>query len=169
MEERTNTFRVRAVVPMTAPWADRELMPEFPGVAKAEIIILSVPDALLKGATNEKLVRHVRSLNRSAKIVATADVLADVAGAGSGSGAAGAGSGAAGAAGVVPPFAGIGSPRQRERLGECRDREGRVRGNELDDGAVRCSGGDGRRGVACEPETRRRCGRSVAARRARSA
>jgi len=49
------------------------------GVGKAEIIILSIPDALLKGATNAKLVRHVRSLNPSAKIVATADVLADVA------------------------------------------------------------------------------------------
>jgi putative ABC transport system permease protein len=36
LEERTNTFRVRAVVPMTLPWADRGLMPEFPGVAKAE-------------------------------------------------------------------------------------------------------------------------------------
>jgi voltage-gated potassium channel Kch len=48
------------------------------GVGQAEIIILSIPDALLKGATNEKLVRHVRSLNPSAKIVATADVLADV-------------------------------------------------------------------------------------------
>ena len=48
------------------------------GVGQAEIIILSVPDALLKGATNEKLVRHVRSLNPNAKIVATADVLADV-------------------------------------------------------------------------------------------
>ncbi|MBI5775151.1 MAG: ABC transporter permease [Verrucomicrobia bacterium] len=36
LEERTNTFRVRAVVPMTLPWADPELMPEFPGVSKAE-------------------------------------------------------------------------------------------------------------------------------------
>lgn len=34
--ERTNTFRIRAVVPMTSPWADRTLMPEFPGLAKAE-------------------------------------------------------------------------------------------------------------------------------------
>jgi Kef-type K+ transport system membrane component KefB len=48
------------------------------GVGKAEIIILSVPDSLLKGANNEKLVRHVRSLNPTAKIVATADLLADV-------------------------------------------------------------------------------------------
>ncbi len=49
------------------------------GVGKAEIIILSVPDSLLKGANNEKLVRHVRSLNTAAKIIATADVLSDVA------------------------------------------------------------------------------------------
>ncbi|MEW6768869.1 MAG: cation:proton antiporter [Pseudomonadota bacterium] len=48
------------------------------GVGQAELIILSVPDALLKGANNEKLVRHVRSLNPNAKIVSTADLLNDV-------------------------------------------------------------------------------------------
>ena len=48
------------------------------GVGKAEIIILSVPDSLLKGANNEKLVRHVRSLNPDARIVSTADLLVDV-------------------------------------------------------------------------------------------
>ncbi len=48
------------------------------GVGKAELIILSVPDSLLKGANNEKLVRHVRTLNPTAKIVATADLLSDV-------------------------------------------------------------------------------------------
>jgi voltage-gated potassium channel Kch len=48
------------------------------GVGKAELIILSVPDSLLKGADNEKLVRHVRSLNPTARIVATADLLSDV-------------------------------------------------------------------------------------------
>ena len=48
------------------------------GIGKAEIIILSVPDSLLKGANNEKLVRHVRALNPTAKIVATADLLSDV-------------------------------------------------------------------------------------------
>jgi len=34
--ERTNAFRVRAVVPMKGHYADRTLMPEFPGLAKAE-------------------------------------------------------------------------------------------------------------------------------------
>ncbi|MGJ4996505.1 cation:proton antiporter [Bradyrhizobium sp. HKCCYLS3077] len=48
------------------------------GVGQAELIILSIPDSLLKGANNEKLVRHVRSINAKAKIVATADLLADV-------------------------------------------------------------------------------------------
>jgi Kef-type K+ transport system membrane component KefB len=48
------------------------------GVSKAEIIVLSVPDSLLKGADNEKLVRHVRALNPAARIVATADLLSDV-------------------------------------------------------------------------------------------
>jgi Kef-type K+ transport system membrane component KefB len=48
------------------------------GVGKAEIIILSVPDSLLKGANNEKLVRHVRSMNPEAKIISTADLLRDV-------------------------------------------------------------------------------------------
>ena len=48
------------------------------GIGKAEIIILSVPDSLLVGANNEKLVRHVRGLNPTARIVATADLLADV-------------------------------------------------------------------------------------------
>jgi Kef-type K+ transport system membrane component KefB len=48
------------------------------GVGKAELIILSIPDSLLKGANNEKLVRHVRTLNPTARIVATADLLSDV-------------------------------------------------------------------------------------------
>jgi Kef-type K+ transport system membrane component KefB len=48
------------------------------GIGKAEIIILSVPDSLLVGANNEKLVRHVRGLNPAARIVATADLLSDV-------------------------------------------------------------------------------------------
>ncbi|MGX9392293.1 cation:proton antiporter [Nitrobacteraceae bacterium UC4446_H13] len=48
------------------------------GVSQAEIVILSVPDALLKGADNEKLVRHVRALNPKAKIISTADTLATV-------------------------------------------------------------------------------------------
>jgi len=38
-----------------------------------------VPDALLKGTTNAKLVRHLREINPEAKIIAVADVLDEVA------------------------------------------------------------------------------------------
>ena len=47
------------------------------GIADAEIVILSMPDTLLKGTSNEKLVKHIRSVNPAAKIIATADVLSD--------------------------------------------------------------------------------------------
>jgi len=47
------------------------------GIAEAEIVISSVPDSLLKGTTNEKLVRHVRAVNPAAKIIATADLLGE--------------------------------------------------------------------------------------------
>ena len=47
------------------------------GVADAEIVISSVPDSILKGTSNEKIVRHVRMVNPSAKIIATVDVLAE--------------------------------------------------------------------------------------------
>jgi ABC-type antimicrobial peptide transport system permease subunit len=36
LTERTNTFRVHSIVPMAMPWADRTLMPQFPGIEKAE-------------------------------------------------------------------------------------------------------------------------------------
>jgi FlaA1/EpsC-like NDP-sugar epimerase len=48
------------------------------GVTSAQILICTVPDALLKGTTNAKLVRHLREINPAAKIIAVADVLADV-------------------------------------------------------------------------------------------
>lgn len=36
LSERTQRFRVRTIVPMEPPYTDRSLMPEFPGIAKAE-------------------------------------------------------------------------------------------------------------------------------------
>ncbi len=36
LEEKTNSFRIRGIVPLSGIYADRDLMPEFPGVAKAE-------------------------------------------------------------------------------------------------------------------------------------
>ena len=48
------------------------------GVAEANIVLSSVPDSLLVGTTNEKIVRDVRALNPTAKIIATAEVLENV-------------------------------------------------------------------------------------------
>lgn len=48
------------------------------GIEKAEILVSSVPDYLLKGITNERLVRQLRSINPKAIIIAPADTLADV-------------------------------------------------------------------------------------------
>jgi hypothetical protein len=48
------------------------------GIADAEIVISSVPDSLLKGTTNEKLVRQVRTVNPTTKIIATAEEFAEM-------------------------------------------------------------------------------------------
>ncbi len=34
--EKTNVFHVRSIAPMSLPWADRSLMPHFPGIENAE-------------------------------------------------------------------------------------------------------------------------------------
>ncbi|MGE0008151.1 MAG: NAD-binding protein, partial [Parvibaculaceae bacterium] len=47
------------------------------GLAEAEIVISSVPDSLLKGTTNAKLVRQIRRVNPQAKIIATAEVFSE--------------------------------------------------------------------------------------------
>jgi Kef-type K+ transport system membrane component KefB len=48
------------------------------GIGNAEIIICTLPNILLKGATNIKLLRQLRELNSSAKIVVHAEQLTDV-------------------------------------------------------------------------------------------
>jgi Kef-type K+ transport system membrane component KefB len=48
------------------------------GIENAEVLISSVPDYLLKGITNERLVRQLRALNAKAVIVAPADLIGDV-------------------------------------------------------------------------------------------
>lgn len=45
-------------------------------IEHAEVLICTVPDSLLKGTTNERLVRMLRGLNPKAQIIATAEVLA---------------------------------------------------------------------------------------------
>ncbi|MBS0658719.1 MAG: cation:proton antiporter [Verrucomicrobia bacterium] len=47
------------------------------GIANAEVIVCTIPDSLLKGTTNEKLVRQVRALNPTAKILVSAEQLSE--------------------------------------------------------------------------------------------
>lgn len=49
------------------------------GLAGAEILVCTIPDSLLKGTTNEKLVRSLRELNPKARIIAPAEVIGDAA------------------------------------------------------------------------------------------
>ncbi|MBN8246490.1 MAG: cation:proton antiporter [Verrucomicrobia bacterium] len=49
------------------------------GIAEAEVLVCTIPDSLLKGVSNLKLVRTLRELNPTAKIIAPAETLADVA------------------------------------------------------------------------------------------
>lgn len=48
------------------------------GAARADILICSVPDFLLKGTTNERLVRQLRAINPKAVIIAPSDLVKDV-------------------------------------------------------------------------------------------
>lgn len=45
------------------------------GIERAEVLVSTIPDSLLKGTSNERLVRLVRGLNPTAKIIATAETL----------------------------------------------------------------------------------------------
>jgi len=48
------------------------------GIEHGKILVSTIPDALLKGTNNERLVRQFRELNPDATIIATAEVLSDV-------------------------------------------------------------------------------------------
>ena len=48
------------------------------GIADAEILVCTIPDYLLKGIDNEKLVRQLRALNPDATIIAPAETIAEV-------------------------------------------------------------------------------------------
>ncbi len=48
------------------------------GVEHARVLICTVPDSILKGTTNERLVRMLRGLNPKAKIIATTEMLTEV-------------------------------------------------------------------------------------------
>jgi hypothetical protein len=48
------------------------------GISEAEIIICSIPNSLLRGASNLKLLHNIRELNTTAKVVVHAELFSDV-------------------------------------------------------------------------------------------
>ncbi len=48
------------------------------GVAEAEIIICSLPNTVLRGASNLKMLRQIRELNAAAQIIVHAELLSDI-------------------------------------------------------------------------------------------
>ena len=48
------------------------------GVAEAEIIICSLPNTVLRGASNLKMLRQIRELNPAAQIIVHAELLSDI-------------------------------------------------------------------------------------------
>ena len=48
------------------------------GIAKAKVIICSQPKTVLKGASNMKLLRQLREMNPTARIVVHAELLNDI-------------------------------------------------------------------------------------------
>lgn len=48
------------------------------GIAKAEVIVCSLPDTVLKGASNRKLLKQLRELSPTAQIIVHAEKIADV-------------------------------------------------------------------------------------------
>jgi len=48
------------------------------GASEAEVIICSLPNMVLKGANNFKILRQLRELNPEAKIIVHAELLSDI-------------------------------------------------------------------------------------------
>lgn len=70
-------LRRRGVHVVYGDIAQRDVL-HHAGVAAAEIIVCSLPNTILKGASNLKILRQVRELNPTAQIVVHAELLTDI-------------------------------------------------------------------------------------------
>jgi voltage-gated potassium channel Kch len=48
------------------------------GIPQARILVCSLPDSVLKGVSNHKLLKQLRDLNPTAQIIVHAELLADI-------------------------------------------------------------------------------------------
>lgn len=72
-------LRKRGVHAVYGDIAQRDVL-HHAGVSRAEIIICSLPNSILKGASNLKILKQVRELNPTAQIVVQAEKLEDIPG-----------------------------------------------------------------------------------------
>ncbi len=72
-----HTLQERGIRVVYGDIAQRDTLVHM-GAAHAEVLVCSIPDSLLKGITNERLVRQLRTINPTAIIVAPADLVSDV-------------------------------------------------------------------------------------------
>ena len=70
-------LRRRGVLAVYGDISQRDVL-HHAGVGQAELIICSLPNSILKGANNLKILRQVRELNPTAQIVVHAELLADI-------------------------------------------------------------------------------------------
>ena len=71
------TLKARGLKVIYGDIAQRDTLVQA-GAATAEVLICTVPDFLLKGTTNERLIRQLRAVNPTATIIAPADLVTDV-------------------------------------------------------------------------------------------
>lgn len=70
-------LRERGVRAIYGDISRREVL-QHAGVSHAEILVCSLPDTVLKGASNRKLLHQLRELNPTAQIIVHAEKLADI-------------------------------------------------------------------------------------------
>jgi hypothetical protein len=70
-------LRQRDIMAVYGDIAQRDVL-HHAGIAHMETIICSLPNMVLKGADNLKMLRQLRELNPEAKIVVHAELLSDI-------------------------------------------------------------------------------------------
>jgi voltage-gated potassium channel Kch len=70
-------LRARDIATVYGDISQRDVL-EHAGVGHAETIVCTLPDSVLRGTSNRKLLRQLRELNPGARIIVHADRIADV-------------------------------------------------------------------------------------------
>nr|WP_255518977.1 NAD(P)-binding protein [Luteolibacter marinus] len=75
--ETHHKLRERGVPVVYGDISQRDVL-EHAGIGDAEVIICSLPDSILRGASNQRMLRQLRALNQDAEIIVHAERITDV-------------------------------------------------------------------------------------------